>query len=1019
MTLALVTYDGPIGSLAPYQFCRSAELDSLNGAALLKKMIAEIQSKRINDGANQPLDYNQLYYRDRTFSIPIPNDFMPLAIFPQLKLSPDLFKQSSAIMERPQLFMTKKNSNNDINLTVKFYHVNGQVPPIVISFPAQAQEKATLESIFQPMIEQKTWRGIIEKLATHLGISANRISLYYSTQKGNEIIFPFKQCTSSLTRIIDTNSKKYCLEGELKFEILPKLYRNIDHWDLPIKSSFDDNEEERMNFFRSLDVPLMNQLSNFQKKFISSIQKDNLKDFIPILCNLIASEFHFNVDDEYLLIGLSHIISSTLLDIFLPYVSQITNTYTLYQHTSWKTFAASLPMLLVKSPEAQIKEDEIPLRAIIYFVVTLATFPSVIVNNVYTYLNHFLDDCSENTNQQFLGDAIFTTEVTLEKKKFVLVLTRGFVYLVNAIYNTNTQKIFPENLTLNLQTSDSYAFPVGDCVLLPFPETSRTTLFIGNKAAPLRLIFTRSDHLLNFLIFFSLAQVDINKSTIYPKVQNSSAKLIFLQDHIHAKVNVSKFSWDSNFTVNQVMDAFNRAGNFKILPTKDKQPIRFATPATSVNIFQPIDSQTLIDLLMFPSDLFRRSTNYAHSWSLSVLCDLIFNRNPRAAYCGCLLLKISDFSLSVSMDSPELLEIQVKYFKPFISNFLVDQTPLLHYASLVCTNSGVIRFLIDNLDYSKSDNEKYRRTALFYALRNPNISILQAFLDTEIDLDRPANLLPGEDPQSPLIYCLDKGHRDFQKARLLLRNGASVNNYQKSGYVSALEWAISHKDVESLTLIMPFCGKQVNAPNPQGQFVTHMCITNDFCEGLHIIESLDPDFNPNLYSDAFPHPLHYLIDNCTKSDKLNASMLALLRLKKIHVNALDADRNTPLICALQKNLSEIVVSLVNDPRLDIDKYGKDGRSALSLAVQKRSKELVRTLLKAGALANQPDQDGQTPLFLAVTGDKIDNEIARMIIENSSPYHWYHNNQLPIDVAPSNLKLDIEKRRPGTLKQNFK
>ena len=86
-------------------------------------------------------------------------------------------------------------------------------------------------------------------------------------------------------------------------------------------------------------------------------------------------------------------------------------------------------------------------------------------------------------------------------------------------------------------------------------------------------------------------------------------------------------------------------------------------------------------------------------------------------------------------------------------------------------------------------------------------------------------------------------------------------------------------------------------------------------------------------------------------------------------------------------------------------------NALSLAVKFKNVEALKILIGAGALVDQPNQDGKTALLYSLTQENVNKEICRILINSSRVYQWYSNGKLPCDVATDDLKAEIERRRP--------
>jgi hypothetical protein len=165
-----------------------------------------------------------------------------------------------------------------------------------------------------------------------------------------------------------------------------------------------------------------------------------------------------------------------------------------------------------------------------------------------------------------------------------------------------------------------------------------------------------------------------------------------------------------------------------------------------------------------------------------VIYDLLYNPDQKVLFTGLLSLRIADFAYAIELDSERLLKIQIGAFSSFLRDFAINGAPFLHSAACVCDNPTLFRIVYIGSDISAADCLMWRRTAVFSALRNPNMYILQTLIDAKIDI----NIDQCDVKRcSPLIHCLQMV--DFTRANSLLDSCALVHRTFSGKHTSVLK----------------------------------------------------------------------------------------------------------------------------------------------------------------------------------------------------------------------------------------
>jgi len=147
----------------------------------------------------------------------------------------------------------------------------------------------------------------------------------------------------------------------------------------------------------------------------------------------------------------------------------------------------------------------------------------------------------------------------------------------------------------------------------------------------------------------------------------------------------------------------------------------------------------------------------------------------------------------------------------------------------------------------------------------------------------------------------------------------------------------------------------------------------------------------------------------------------LLQDPSVNVNAVQAEGNTALIAAVEGGHVEIVRMLLGDEEIkrtadslaesmsqesampqrvvaELEKTGVRERTAFAQAVEVGNTELVKYLLSKGANPNPHDEQGRTPLFLAIKHGYLDIIDLLLSLEAVDPNHSASQGDTPLLLA---------------------
>jgi ankyrin repeat protein len=202
-------------------------------------------------------------------------------------------------------------------------------------------------------------------------------------------------------------------------------------------------------------------------------------------------------------------------------------------------------------------------------------------------------------------------------------------------------------------------------------------------------------------------------------------------------------------------------------------------------------------------------------------------------------------------------------------------------------------------------------------------------------------------------------HQDGRAVRALLQQKKDVNAPEPDG-TTALHWAAHQNDLETVSLLLK-AGARVNATTSQG--ITPLALACENGSAAIVAVLLDRGADVNLSDAAGQTPL--MIAARTGNPDVVKSLLA----HGARVNAVTRELGqSALAWAISERHRQIVKTLI-EAGADVIKGSTRGFTPLMFAAQQGDVETGRLLVDAGAPVNQTALDGTHPLPLAIVSGK--------------------------------------------------
>ena len=297
------------------------------------------------------------------------------------------------------------------------------------------------------------------------------------------------------------------------------------------------------------------------------------------------------------------------------------------------------------------------------------------------------------------------------------------------------------------------------------------------------------------------------------------------------------------------------------------------------------------------------------------------------------------------------------------------------YQSIRNDDLATLRMLVK--DYGAGLQDPRGQTPLMFAAAFGSLEAMKLLISSGADVKT-----ESESGVTALHWCTG----DVKKVRLLLDQGAEVNKASRLGRTPLLVAAGTYGTLETVKLLLEK-GAQVNGADSSGFTPLILAASVDDTAVAKLLLEKGAAINANASTGQASTALMGAAHNG------NLELTRLLLTRNADVNPISADRSG---------------NVKNGPVA----FGKV--TALHLAVSSGSAEVVKLLLNAGASVNPRDVRGMTPLMFAVSSDRPNIGIVRMLLAKGadasiqsnigeSTFDWARKFNNPTVLAALNLE----------------
>jgi len=342
----------------------------------------------------------------------------------------------------------------------------------------------------------------------------------------------------------------------------------------------------------------------------------------------------------------------------------------------------------------------------------------------------------------------------------------------------------------------------------------------------------------------------------------------------------------------------------------------------------------------------------------------------------------SIFSLNSEGHSPIFLAFSLNPLREWIINMATIQArdglgnSMLHYAAQWNLLNSIPIIIRSGL--SVEETNATGQTPLFLATRNDSPATIRVLVENR------ANLNARDTQGNSLLHAAVRWNA-INCATLLLENGIDVNVFSLNGNTPLHDAvALGMSDIETLLINK---GANLEVRNVDGNTPFMESVRAGLVPSIEKLAQNGADTNTrNIRGDT---PLHIAVS------MERVDLVTILLRMGTSIHARNTRNRTPFQIALSVS-PRMVSTLLTGNRI----HSSDdmGNSALHVAIQERaSSEIVRAIVTAGSRINAVDNNGKTPLRLAVDLNQWD--AVKIIADaGADPFMAAVDNKSPAELS---------------------